>query len=178
MHQSLTALYFVNPSTLIRFFSVEVKKISDRILLLDNINVEKLLPEILKILKLDNKKSMAVLEHPNGSGNVGKKFHFELRERNLDNLSRWQRQWDSWSLRLSWLRRVRDTFWEVWDIWLTLIQSLSSLLLQEKSQKFWTQLSSTSEWTEQSLYSSFRHRLPALESFSGLNRDIKNLTNA
>ena len=83
MHQTLTALYFVNPSTLIRFFSVEVKKISDRILSLDNINVEKLLPEILKILKLDNKKSMAVLEHPNGSGNVGEKFHFELREREI-----------------------------------------------------------------------------------------------
>ena len=66
----------------------KIKKISDRILSLDNINVEKLLPEILKILKLDNKKSMVVLDHPNGSGNVGKKFHFELRERNLDNLSR------------------------------------------------------------------------------------------
>ena len=44
---------------------------SDRILSLNNIEIEKLLPEILKLLKLDNDKAMSVLEHPSGSGNVG-----------------------------------------------------------------------------------------------------------
>ena len=43
---------------------------SDRILSLNKINITKLLPEILKILKLDDNNSLAVLEHPTGSGNV------------------------------------------------------------------------------------------------------------
>ena len=56
---------------------------SDRILSLNKINITKLLPEILKILKLDDENSMAVLEHPTGSGNVGEMFGLDLRERPL-----------------------------------------------------------------------------------------------
>ena len=46
----------------------------ERILSLNNIDIEELLPEILKLLKLDNDKSMSVLEHPDGLGNVRQMF--------------------------------------------------------------------------------------------------------
>ena len=57
---------------------------SDRILSLNKINITKLLPEILKILKLDDNNSLAVLEHPTGSENVGEMFGLDFYERERD----------------------------------------------------------------------------------------------
>ena len=37
---------------------------------MDHADIEKLMPEILKIFKLDDERSMSVLEHPQGSENV------------------------------------------------------------------------------------------------------------
>ena len=53
---------------------ITMNTILERILLLNNIDIENLLPEILKLLKLDNDKSMSVLEHPDGLGNVRQMF--------------------------------------------------------------------------------------------------------